>query len=103
MLFIKLELKVLWAKHFLGLAIDYVTNKNQRIPVTNYFFWPKTEAWEQLKIELAVKSWIKDDEKIKILNSTSEVMNFWLLNRNKNEFNDLKINFPKVKILRIHP
>jgi len=80
-----LKLKVLWFKNCLGLAIDQ-TSTNHQFQLTNYYFWPKTEAWEQLKIELSLKSWISVEEKIRILNLTSEVMNFWHRNRQMESF-----------------
>ena len=47
----ELQLKVLWLKNVLGLAIDQKVTKH-RYPVTQYYFWPRTEAWDQLKLEL---------------------------------------------------
>ena len=47
-----LRLKVLWLKNCLGLSIDQVSLKSQ-LPITFYYFWPRTEAWEQLKLEQA--------------------------------------------------
>ena len=98
---VKLELKILWSSNFLGLAIDQTSTKC-RLPITNYYFWPKTEAWEQLKIELAFKPWIKDREKAHILNSAAEVMNFWRTNRNSETFKEVINHFPDVNIVKIN-
>ena len=62
----KLKLKVLWLKNVLGLAIDQTVIK-QSYPLTQYYFWPRTEAWDQLKLELDSKPWLSDKEKISTL------------------------------------
>ena len=70
-----LKLKAIWGRNFLGLAIDQVIDTYQ-LPITTYYFWPRTEAWEQLRLELDLKSWIPKEEKIKVLNSAAKLMNF---------------------------
>jgi len=94
----KLKLKVAWFKDFLGLAIDQV-NFNQGYSLTPYYFWPKTEAWEQLKLELDSKLWLDKEEKITILKVAGEVMNYWLSHRNTKSVKDLKENFPELEVL----
>ena len=85
----QLKLKIIWFKDFLGLAIDQV-NFNQRYSLTPYYFWPKTEAWEQLKLELDSKLWLTQEAKINILQVTSNVMKYWLSNRNTKTTEDFK-------------
>ena len=58
---VRLELKAIWGKNFLGLAIDQNIGTCQ-LPVTAYYFWPRTEAWEQLRLELELKPWIQEEE-----------------------------------------
>ena len=100
MLFVCLELKILWAKNFLGLSIDQVSTRHN-LPITNYYFWPKTEAWEQLKIELGLKPWVEEKEKIKILNLAAEVMNFWRANRNTETLENVMAHFSDVHFVKI--
>ena len=95
---LRLRLKIAWFKNFLGLAIDQV-NSNQQYFLTPYYFWPKTEAWEQLKLELDSKLWLPQEEKVRVLKLAGNVMNYWFSSR------DLKIvktdfiqKFPEVEV-----
>jgi 30S ribosomal protein 3 len=72
---VQLELRAIWGKNFLGLAIDQVIG-TYHLPITTYYFWPRTEAWEQLRLELELKPWIREEEKVKVLNSAARLMNF---------------------------
>ena len=85
----QLKLKIAWFKNFLGLAIDQV-NLDQQYSLTPYYFWPKTDAWEQLKLELDSKSWLTEEEKIHVLQTISNVMQYWLLHRKTKVAKDLK-------------
>ena len=61
---LQLQLKVVWLKDFLGLAIDNVI-LDQNYSLTPYYFWPKTEAWELLRLDLNSKIWLTQEEKFK--------------------------------------
>ena len=50
----QLKLNVIWVKNFLGFAVDQTIEKTS-YPLTSYYLWPRTEAWEQLKLELDSK------------------------------------------------
>ena len=73
---LKFKLNVLWLENELGIAIDQIQSGEQ-IPLTDYFFWPKIDAWYQIKRELETKPWISKEEKAKLLNSTATIMNQW--------------------------
>jgi len=77
---VQLILRVRWFKEFLGLAIDQ-KSENQLYPLTSYYVWPKTEAWEQLKLELDSRPWLSKKDKIQVLNITTETINYWKKNR----------------------
>lgn len=77
----KLKLKVFWHERVLGLAI-FQAKGNYLIPITSYYCWPKTDAWEQLKLALELRPWLPEKEKIRVLNNSSEIMNYWKKNRN---------------------
>lgn len=72
----KLKLRVLWNKKFFGVAVDQVHEK-ATFPLTSYYFWPQTDAWEQLKLGLDTKMWLDESEKIKLLNLTADLMKIW--------------------------
>lgn len=72
----KFTFRVLWLDNNIAIAIDHIVKKNLS-PLTCYFFWPRNDAWEQLKNELDSKPWISEKEKIELLNQTTEIINFW--------------------------
>ena len=93
---VQLKLKAIWGKNFLGLAIDQVIGVYQ-LPITAYYFWPRTEAWEQLRLELELKPWINEEEKIKVLNSAAKLMNFCMQEyRNTESIEIVKKRFKEV-------
>jgi len=89
---LQLRLKVAWFKNFLGLAVDQV-NTNQQYFLTPYYFWPRTQAWEQLKLELDSKVWLTQEEKTRILKITGDIMEYWLTYRNNKNFGNFKDDF----------
>ena len=96
----QLKIKVLWLKNVLGCAINQEGVKGS-YQLTPFYFWPKTEAWEQIKLELDSKNWLSNDEKVKTLNLITAVMNHWKSFRNSEEFSTLKKNLPEVDFVKI--
>jgi len=71
-----LTLQVLWLEDSLGLAINQ-KKAESIVPLTSYYFWPVSKAWEQIRFELESKQWIPSEERIRILNVVVDVMNCW--------------------------
>ena len=97
----KVKLKIGWFKDTLGLAIDQV-GLNQSYSLTPYYFWPKTEAWEQLKLELDSKLWLSKKEKVTILENVRKIMSYWLLNRDIKTADELNDIFNDIEVLSTH-
>ena len=96
-----LKLRVLWLKNVLGLAVDQTILK-QSYPLTQYYFWPRTEAWDQLKLELDSKPWLSEKEKIIILNLTTDIITHWRNYRNTEEVEDTAKKFSAAVFVDLH-
>lgn len=69
-------LKFLWLDKSIAVAMDqHVGDKTT--PLTEYFFWPQRDAWEEMKNFLDNNTWIPQSTSILLLNQVTEVINFW--------------------------
>ena len=78
----RFKLNILWLENELGIAIDQI-QAGEQIPLTDYFFWPKSDTWDQIRQELETKPWILTKEKAQLLNATATIMNEWQNSMNK--------------------
>lgn len=89
---------MLWLDANVAIAVDHMVGKGTS-PLTAYFFWPRNDAWQQLKDELEAKRWISEPDRIDVLNQATEVINFWQDLRNQGRsmtMADAQSKFPEV-------
>jgi 30S ribosomal protein 3 len=60
-----------------GLAVDQELASGERGPVTEYYWWPAKDAWEELSNQLNAMPWISQNEVITLLNTATAIINFW--------------------------
>ena len=77
----KFILKFIWFEKYIAVSLDQKVG-DKSTPLTEYFFWPRVDAWEDMRINLQLKPWISESDSISILNQITEVINFW---QEKNE------------------
>ncbi|XP_044493395.1 30S ribosomal protein 3-1, chloroplastic-like isoform X2 [Mangifera indica] len=73
----RLVLKFIWMEKNIGLALDQSIPGHGTIPLSPYFFWPRKDAWEELKATLESKQWISQKQMIILLNQATDVINLW--------------------------
>ncbi|KAJ6772028.1 30S RIBOSOMAL PROTEIN 3 CHLOROPLAST putative-RELATED [Salix koriyanagi] len=73
----RLVLKFIWMEKNIGLALDQVIPGHGTVPLSPYFFWPRKDAWEELKTTLESKPWISQKKMIILLNQATDIINLW--------------------------
>lgn len=88
-------LKFLWLEKSIAVSLDQRVG-DKTSPLTEYFFWPQRDAWEEMKNFLEGKTWISQSTSILLLNQITEVINFWQEkdNLNKRDIFKVREKFP---------
>lgn len=89
-------LNFLWLDKSIAVSLDQRV-EGGNIPLTEYYFWPKHDAWEEVRIYLSNCAWISEYESIVILNNITEVINYWqamIDSERIKEFSNLSEVFP---------
>ncbi|KAJ9140718.1 hypothetical protein P3X46_031328 [Hevea brasiliensis] len=73
----RLVLKFIWMEKNIGLALDQVIPGHGTVPLSPYYFWPRKDAWEELKTTLESKPWISQKQMIILLNQATDIINLW--------------------------
>ncbi|XP_021759984.1 30S ribosomal protein 3, chloroplastic-like [Chenopodium quinoa] len=73
----RLVLKFIWMEKNIGLALDQTIPGHGTIPLSPYYFWPRKDAWEELKVLLENKPWISQKQMIILLNQATDIINLW--------------------------
>jgi 30S ribosomal protein 3 len=89
-------LKFLWLEKSIAVSLDQCVLE-KTTPLTEYYFWPQRDAWEEMKNFLESKPWISQSTAILLLNQITEVINFWQDkdNINRKDISKVKERFPK--------
>lgn len=73
----RLVLKFIWMEKNIGIALDQMIPGHGSIPLSPYYFWPRKDAWEELKVLLESKPWISQKQMIILLNQATDIINLW--------------------------
>ncbi|GLC33607.1 hypothetical protein PLESTB_000094800 [Pleodorina starrii] len=88
------RLNVLWTEKNLAVAIDQVYSRGQVSPLTEYYFWPRQDAWEELRVNLEMRPWISERDRIILLNRLTQLINFWQDEEIKHTVEEARAEFP---------
>ncbi|WVZ85973.1 hypothetical protein U9M48_032826 [Paspalum notatum var. saurae] len=70
-------LKFIWMEKNIGIALDQLVPGYGSIPLSPYYFWPRKDAWEELRAKLEEKEWISQKQMIILLNQATDIINLW--------------------------
>ena len=95
-----INLRVLCGKDNIMFALEQ-KNLNKSFFISPYYIWPKTNAWDLLNLEFNSRPWISENEKIELLNITTDIMNLWREAKLSNKEIKVKNLSPKVDFVLV--
>lgn len=90
----KFVLKIIWLDKSIAIGLDQCVGSGTH-PLTQYFFWPRKDAWEELKNQLDINPWISQNEAISLLNQTTDIIDCWQEEGKKYSLKDIQEKFPQ--------
>eukprot|EP00271_Cylindrocystis_brebissonii_P016029 TRINITY_DN39173_c0_g1_i1.p1 TRINITY_DN39173_c0_g1~~TRINITY_DN39173_c0_g1_i1.p1 ORF type:complete len:205 (+),score=43.55 TRINITY_DN39173_c0_g1_i1:266-880(+) len=72
-----LVLRFLWLEKNIGIGLDQLVPGHGTVPISPYMFWPRKDAWEELKLLLDEKPWVSSKRAIILLNQATDIINLW--------------------------
>ncbi|KAF5828352.1 plastid and cyanobacterial ribosomal protein-domain-containing protein [Dunaliella salina] len=88
------RLTFLWQEKNIAVAVDQVYSRGQTSPLTEYFVWPRKDAWEDLRRALESRKWMAEKDNVLLLNRLTEVINFWQDGEQKHSIEEARAYFP---------
>nr|POF10032.1 30s ribosomal protein 3, chloroplastic [Quercus suber] len=85
----RIVLKFIWMEKNIGIGLDQMIPGHGTIPLSPYYFWPRKDAWEELKVLLESKPWISQKQIIILLNQATDIINLWQQSGGNLAFDDL--------------
>jgi 30S ribosomal protein 3 len=84
---LKYSFKIIASNTYIGVAIDKIQPNLSDIPISSFYFWPKEDGWNLVKSELQKNSLISLKDQEEILNSYTNLILYWCLEKNLQTFN----------------
>lgn len=89
-------LNVLYLDNAIGMAVDQQLASGERGPVTDYFWWPENDAWDSLNEELKTMPWLDQQQVISLLNTATDIINYWQTDDSRPTLEEARQEFPNV-------
>jgi len=77
---LRFKIQIFLLDNSIGIAVNQCYS-SLILPLTSYYFWPKTDAWKLIQLELDTKIWLPENDKVSILNEVTEILNNWRKNK----------------------
>jgi 30S ribosomal protein 3 len=90
------ELNCLYLEKAVGIAVDQRLASGEKGPVTEYYWWPAKDAWNDLKAQLEGMPWIAEADVVDIMNKATSIINFWQGDEGRPTMEEARAEFPRV-------